>query len=257
MYIEVCQNESIENLDHSYSNSSRSSGESSMVQFPVVCSCGQQTITINHKNYDQNDAISKQTADHFLSMCNKKVDCQPLIRENCSFTYQDLLPWSIFCWEAISTIGYGSKELKTAAGKLFLIPYSMFGIAFVLAILGMTGSMMKSFILRCIGFFERHVLKKGQVCHKEWKVLIATIILTFTSNIIFAYIYSYMTKVDFITSTYFSHVTFSTIGFGDYNMNIVLGRLGLDTLMTLFLWYGMVGTSTLVQAMADIVNRKD
>ena len=258
LYIETCRNKKTESYGALNTTSNMTLKEVDIINMlPLVCSCGKLKITIQQQKNENSRISVEEKITQIFSTCNNSTICQSSIaQERCSFSFINIFGWVIFCWEAISTIGYGSKVLKSTAGKLLMIPYSMFGIAIVLAFFGLTGSILKSFILKCIDSFEKHVLKRDQVNHKECKVLIATTILTSMSNIVGAYIYSYTTNVDFITSIYFFYVTFSTIGFGDYNMNSVISHLDWNVLMSLFLWVGMVGTSTLLQATVDVISKK-
>ena len=252
LYIETCRSKKTEFNDVLNSTSDWDVNEAEIIKrLPLVCSCGRLKVTIQK----QENEISENSVEDSIKQIFSTCSCQSSIApERCNFSFINIFGWMMFCWEAISTIGYGSKVPKTMLGKLVLIPYSIFGIGIVLAFFGLVGSIIKSFILKCIDSFERHVLKRDQVRNKESKVLIVTIILIFICNVVGALMYSYTTGVDFITSIYFVYVTFSTIGFGDYNMNSLITHLHWDVLMAPFIGFGMVTTSTLLQAIADVIN---
>ena len=175
--------------------------------------------------------------------------------EKCSFTFQELMGWTIFCFEIISTVGYGTKELKTATAKMLLIPYSIFGIFFFFFNLYLLGLMLTLVISKGISSFERQILKRDQVRHKKWKILFLAIILTSTSSIVTAYIYSYISRVDIPTSIYYIYVTFSTIGFRHCNI-FAASNQTLNVVMIPFVWCGLVSVSALVQALVDIFNQQ-
>ena len=256
LYIETCREKAPEFADF-YNNTSTNLSEIPTHKFPLVCSCGLLKITLQQQQHDYNNSITKDTTRKFLEICEENVNCQSVSLEQCHFSFHNIMAWGVFCWETISTIGYGSKVPKTQTGRLLLIPYSIFGIALVLAFLGKSGSLMKSVILKFICFIEIQVFNKEEVLHKECKVLIAAIILTSKSIILNAYLYSYVTGVEFLTSIYFSYITFSTIGFGDYNMELLIEKFNWwNILISAFLWSGMVGISTLVQALVDLLDKK-
>ena len=209
-----------------------------------------------HPKLNKNVSLKEESSTQVLNSCNNTVDnsdCRSHGTWRCNLSYHHVMEWTIFAWEAVSTVGYGSKALKTVTGKLLFVPYSTFGIAIYLANLGITGSLMKSFILKCIHFFEEKFLNRGRIRHKECKVFIITVMLTFTSTMTNAYIHNRVTGVDFATSIYFFHCTFSTIGFGDYNMTFIIEKPGLYVIMSILTWCGLVGTSTSVQALVDVM----
>ena len=256
LYIETCR-EKIPEIADFYNYNNRNSSEIHTHKFPLVCSCGHIKITLQQQEHDYSNFMIEETTRHFLNICNDNVNCQPVSPEQCDFSFHNIVAWGMFCWETISTIGYGSKVPKTKSGRLLLIPYSIFGIAMVLAFLSKSGSLMKTAILKFIFFVEMHILNKEDVLHKEVKVLIAAIILTTKSIVLNAYTYSYITSVYFLTSIYFSYITFSTIGFGDYNMELLIEKFNWwNILISAFLWSGMVGISTLVQALVDLLDKK-
>ena len=256
IYIEKCRGAKTAYDTSSDKNSELDLANSTKTNmFPLDCTCDNVKITIQLQKHDKNASLAKDTAERFLSTCKAGGLCQPLEVEACSFSYRNVMEWVLFCWEAISTVGYGSKTLKTMEGKLLLIPYSGFGIAFFLSFLGITGSIMKSLISKCIRFFEKRVMKKEQSHHKECKVFVGTFVFTFAISMAYAYFYSKVTGVDFPTSIYFVHCTFSTIGFGDFNMSPTLDNPVGIHVMSVFSWWGLVGASTSVQALADVIEQ--
>ena len=211
-----------------------------------------------HPKLNDSRSLREASSKHILNSCNNSIensDCRSHGAGGCNLSYKHIMEWTIFAWETISTVGYGSKALTTVIGKLLFVPYSTFGIAIYLAFLGITGSLMKSFILKCIRFFEGKLLNRVRIRHKECKVFIVTVMLTFTSTMTNAYIYNRVTGVDLPTSIYFSHCTFSTIGFGDYNMSFIISNPRLYVIMSILTWCGLVGTSTSVQALVDVINQ--
>ena len=188
-----------------------------------------------------------------LEICKNVGHCKTMTVRTCSFDGDTILKWCLFCWNTISTIGYGSTVPTTKAGKICVMPYSGIGIVLVLVFLSMSGSILKKYISKWIIFLETLVTKTEEVSYKETKVLFATIIITATRSLINAHFYSYLTGVDLLTSFYFYYVTFTTIGYGDYDLNVILENHTWGFLTGPLFWLGLTGTSTLVQAVTDVI----
>ena len=218
----------------------------------------QSLKAINVKGTKINDTFA-DSYENLLRICNS-LSCEKLQQQqqqqqqHCHYDINVILKWANFCWTTVTTIGYGSIVPKTSSGKLLIIPYSAFGIALVLAFLGSTGSIVMSINLKCIAFLEKDILKIEHVYYKRAKVLCLTIFSTSVCLATNVVVYSYLSEVDLITSLYFIYVTFTTIGFDDYDYSIVM-RYSLQWVphISIMNWMGLIGISTLVQAMVDLM----
>ena len=240
IYIETCQEErALKNTDKTLS-----------------CKCNELKNAIHATSIRRNESdIFKDIQKEFLSICSDVGSCTKSEPKRCRFDGSSINKWSWFCWNTISTIGYGSPVPRTKVGKICIMPYSAIGITLVLAFLGMGGSILKSLISKWISLLEKYIFNIDQVSYKETKVLFVTIFLTAISTFINAALYSHLTGVDFLTSFYFYYVTFTTIGYGDYDMKILLEKPTWGLLSAPLFWLGLIGTSTLVQAVVDVIQK--
>ena len=60
-----------------------------------------------------------------------------------------------------------------------------------------------------------------------------------------------MTETDFLTSVYFYFVTFTTIGYGDYNLNVILDEPRWCAIVSPMFWLGMTAISSVLQSLVD------
>ena len=220
----------------------------------LSCKCQRLRNVINTTENSRNYSDMFKTIEkEFMDICSSVDLCNQAKQRACSFDFYHVSKWAWFCWNTISTIGYGSTVPTTNAGKICIMPYSVIGIALVLAFLAKGGSIFKTLILKSISFLERRLFHIEQIHYKKIKVLFATIVLIGASTFINAKIYSYLSGVDLLTSFYFYYITFSTIGYGEYDMTVVLEEPNWGLLIAPLFWFGMIGTSTLVQAAVDVI----
>jgi len=112
----------------------------------------------------------------------------------------------LFTITIVSTIGYGQISPKTIPGQLFCICYAILGIPiFVIFAGNISGFLAKSFRL----FYSRILCG---ICS-----LTITITMIILYLLLGSYIFSYTEGWPGMTGFYFSYVTLSTIGFGDYS----------------------------------------
>ncbi|XP_053315535.1 potassium channel subfamily K member 5 [Spea bombifrons] len=120
----------------------------------------------------------------------------------------------IFAATVITTIGYGNIAPKTSAGRLFCIFYGLFGVPLCLTWISALGKFFGGRAKR-LGVFltKRGVsLRKAQITCTAififWGVLVHLVIPPF--------IFMKTEGWTYIEGLYFSFITITTIGFGDY-----------------------------------------
>uniref|UniRef100_A0A803K799 Potassium channel, two pore domain subfamily K, member 5 n=1 Tax=Xenopus tropicalis TaxID=8364 RepID=A0A803K799_XENTR len=120
----------------------------------------------------------------------------------------------IFAATVITTIGYGNIAPKTSAGRLFCIFYGLFGVPLCLTWISALGKFFGGRAKRLGQFLTKRgvTLRKAQITCTAifiiWGVLVHLVIPPF--------IFMKTEGWDYIEGLYFSFITITTIGFGDY-----------------------------------------
>ncbi|XP_077346384.1 potassium channel subfamily K member 5 [Lithobates pipiens] len=120
----------------------------------------------------------------------------------------------IFAATVITTIGYGNIAPKTSPGRLFCIFYGLFGVPLCLTWISALGKFFGGRAKRLGQFLTKRgvTLRKAQITCTAifivWGVLVHLVIPPF--------IFMKTEGWDYIEGLYFSFITITTIGFGDY-----------------------------------------
>uniref|UniRef100_A0A8C8RHC4 Potassium two pore domain channel subfamily K member 5 n=1 Tax=Pelusios castaneus TaxID=367368 RepID=A0A8C8RHC4_9SAUR len=120
----------------------------------------------------------------------------------------------IFAATVITTIGYGNVAPKTAAGRLFCIFYGLFGVPLCLTWISALGKFFGGRAKRLGQFLTKRgvSLRKAQITCTAifivWGVLVHLVIPPFVFMVTEGW--------DYIEGLYFSFITITTIGFGDF-----------------------------------------
>ncbi|XP_077017810.1 potassium channel subfamily K member 5 isoform X2 [Tamandua tetradactyla] len=120
----------------------------------------------------------------------------------------------IFAATVITTIGYGNVAPKTPAGRLFCIFYGLFGVPLCLTWISALGKFFGGRAKRLGQFLTKRgvSLRKAQITCTAifivWGVLVHLVIPPF--------VFMVTEEWDYIEGLYYSFITISTIGFGDF-----------------------------------------
>lgn len=120
----------------------------------------------------------------------------------------------IFAATVITTIGYGNVAPKTPAGRLFCVFYGLFGVPLCLTWISALGKFFGGRAKRLGQFLTRRgvSLRKAQITCTAifivWGVLVHLVIPPF--------VFMVTEEWDYIEGFYYSFITISTIGFGDF-----------------------------------------
>ncbi|XP_006882081.1 PREDICTED: potassium channel subfamily K member 5 [Elephantulus edwardii] len=120
----------------------------------------------------------------------------------------------IFAATVITTIGYGNVAPKTPAGRLFCIFYGLFGVPLCLTWISALGKFFGGRAKRLGQFLTKRgvSLRKAQITCTAifivWGVLFHLVIPPF--------VFMVTEEWDYIEGLYYSFITISTIGFGDF-----------------------------------------
>ncbi|XP_048360937.1 potassium channel subfamily K member 16-like [Sphaerodactylus townsendi] len=118
-----------------------------------------------------------------------------------------------FAGTVVTTIGYGNLAPSTVSGKVFCVFYALFGVPLNLAFLNQLGKGLSARLIN----LERWVHKPSQA--RVAQTLAMGFFLTAGSLLFLVFppmIFSYVEGWSYGEGFYFTFITLSTIGFGDY-----------------------------------------
>ncbi|XP_026210679.1 potassium channel subfamily K member 16-like [Anabas testudineus] len=119
-----------------------------------------------------------------------------------------------FAGTVVTTIGYGNLSPSTVSGQVFCVFYALCGIPLNLAFLKQLGKCLTIHL----GRLEKGVV--SAVPHKQTVEALAVSLFVITGSVLFLIIppllFSLVEGWTFGEGFYFSFITLSTIGFGDY-----------------------------------------
>ncbi|XP_034078076.1 potassium channel subfamily K member 16-like isoform X2 [Gymnodraco acuticeps] len=119
-----------------------------------------------------------------------------------------------FAGTVVTTIGYGNLSPSTVSGQVFCVFYALCGIPLNLAFLKQLGKCLTIHL----GRLERGMV--SVVPHKQTVEALAVSLFFITGSLLFLVIppllFSYVEGWSFGEGFYFTFITLSTIGFGDY-----------------------------------------
>ncbi|XP_066275241.1 TWiK family of potassium channels protein 7-like [Branchiostoma lanceolatum] len=124
----------------------------------------------------------------------------------------------------VTTIGYGHSTPRTPGGRVFLIFYAMFGIPLMMTWVSDVGAKLDSLLRYLVGKMSRCRSKKESEVDSvpSW----VTIFLLAAFLLLDAAGLSAFENWDLLDSIYYSYITVTSIGFGDFvpsnQLNVVL-----------------------------------
>ncbi|KAM9315660.1 potassium channel subfamily K member 5 [Gastrophryne carolinensis] len=158
--------------------------------------------------------LSAQELDDILEKVSNAAGQGVIITANGTFNNWNWGNAVIFAATVITTIGYGNVAPKTSAGRLFCVFYGLFGVPLCLTWIGALGKFFAGRAKRLGKFLTRRgvSLRKAQITCTAififWGVLVHLVIPPF--------VFMITEQWDYIEGLYFSFITITTIGFGDY-----------------------------------------
>ncbi|XP_063146350.1 potassium channel subfamily K member 16-like [Candoia aspera] len=118
-----------------------------------------------------------------------------------------------FAGTVVTTIGYGNLAPSTVAGQVFCVFYALFGVPLNLAFLNQLGKGLSAHLID----LDRWVHKPGRA--QVVQTLTMALFLTAGTLLFLVFppmIFSYVEGWSYGEGFYFTFITLSTIGFGDY-----------------------------------------
>uniref|UniRef100_A0A8C9PYV5 Potassium two pore domain channel subfamily K member 5 n=1 Tax=Spermophilus dauricus TaxID=99837 RepID=A0A8C9PYV5_SPEDA len=158
--------------------------------------------------------LGQEGLDKILQVVSDAAEQGVAITGNQTFNNWNWPNAMIFAATVITTIGYGNVAPKTPAGRLFCVFYGLFGVPLCLTWISALGKFFGGRAKRLGQFLTRRgmSLRKAQITCTAifivWGVLVHLVIPPF--------VFMVTEEWDYIGGLYYSFITISTIGFGDF-----------------------------------------
>ncbi|KAE9531644.1 hypothetical protein AGLY_010850 [Aphis glycines] len=168
------------------------------------------------KHYGQVNAhVRRQFVQQLNAYCNKTVLDEGPDNEEAhqyQWTYYNAF---FFALTTLSTIGYGNLHPTSGTGRILVLVYSLIGIPLNGIVLTQLGSFFESRILRA-----HYSYKTQRMMGPQLSLILDIVTYLIPGIIVFIFIpsgiISYFENWTFDESVYFTFVTLTTIGYGDY-----------------------------------------
>lgn len=167
-----------------------------------------------------------------------------------SLSDEDYLEWNygnsvLFAVVILTTIGYGNIVPRTDLGRLFLVAYAFVGIPGTCLTLKTMGDKITDTVTYLFITFEQRLLKRPHPQKVKLKVALGTVTLTLALVLPLVALAIKLRHEgwSYIECFYFTFVTLSTIGFGDYLpqfeknadfLFLILALIGLSCVSSIF-----------------------
>ncbi|XP_048363013.1 potassium channel subfamily K member 17 [Sphaerodactylus townsendi] len=164
-----------------------------------------------------------------------------ILKGNASLGRWDFVGSFFFSVSAVTTIGYGNLSPSTVVAQVFCIFFALFGIPLNLVLLNRIGQLMLSVVQQCACHLgEKFHWQKGAAVLTRTCALVGGLLLfLLLPPLLFTAIEGWTYEEGF----YYSFITLSTIGFGDY-------VIGMNPDRTYPVWYKNVVSLWILFGMA-------
>ncbi|XP_013912018.1 PREDICTED: potassium channel subfamily K member 17 [Thamnophis sirtalis] len=175
------------------------------------------------------------------------------LKGNASLGRWDFVGSFFFSVSTVTTIGYGNLSPNTVASQVFCIFFALFGIPLNLILLNRIGQLMLSGVHLCTFYLDVKFQWQGAVA-LTWTCALGAGLLLFLllPPLLFTAIEGWTYEEGF----YYSFITLSTIGFGDYviGMNPTRTYPGwYKNVVSLWILFGMAWLALIINLCISLV----
>ncbi|XP_073412391.1 potassium channel subfamily K member 5 [Dendrobates tinctorius] len=166
------------------------------------------------KILDKYTCLTLRDLEEILETVSNAAGQGVTITGNTTFNNWNWANAVIFAATVITTIGYGNIAPKTSAGRLFCIFYGLFGVPLCLTWISSLGKFFAGRAKRLGQFLTKKgvTLRKAQITCTAIFILWGVVVHFVIPPLIFMRTEGW----NYIEGLYFSFITITTIGFGDY-----------------------------------------
>ncbi|XP_056343338.1 potassium channel subfamily K member 17 [Oenanthe melanoleuca] len=159
-----------------------------------------------------------------------------------------------FSISAITTIGYGNLSPSTAVGRIFCIVFALFGIPLNLILLNEIGQLMLLGVQHCARRLEQvlHWQNKASFLMKTCALVTGLLLFLLLPPLLFSDKEGWSYEEGF----YYSFITLSTIGFGDYVIGMNPDRTypsWYKNVISLWILFGMAWLALVIRFCINIL----
>uniref|UniRef100_A0A8C3MRW5 Potassium channel subfamily K member n=1 Tax=Geospiza parvula TaxID=87175 RepID=A0A8C3MRW5_GEOPR len=159
-----------------------------------------------------------------------------------------------FSISAITTIGYGNLSPSTAVGRIFCIVFALFGIPLNLVLLNEIGHLMLLGVQHCACRLEEvfHWQNKASFLMKTCALVTGLLLFLLLPPLLFSDKEGWSYEEGF----YYSFITLSTIGFGDYVIGMNPDRTypsWYKNVVSLWILFGMAWLALVIKFCINIL----
>lgn len=159
-----------------------------------------------------------------------------------------------FSISAITTIGYGNLSPSTVAGRIFCIFFALFGIPLNLVLLNEIGQLMLLGVQRSAHHLEEmfHWKIKAALLMKTCALVTGLLLFLLLPPLLFSNKEGWTYEESF----YYSFITLSTIGFGDYVIGMNPDRTypsWYKNVISLWILFGMAWLALIIKCCINLL----
>ncbi|XP_031408047.1 potassium channel subfamily K member 17-like [Meleagris gallopavo] len=159
-----------------------------------------------------------------------------------------------FSISAVTTIGYGNLSPSTAAGRIFCILFALFGIPLNLVLMNEIGQLMLLWVQHSAHHLEEmfHWKIKAALLMKTCALVTGLLLFLLLPPLLFSNKEGWTYEESF----YYSFITLSTIGFGDYVIGMNPDRTypsWYKNVISLWILFGMAWLALIIKCCINLL----
>ncbi|KYO43442.1 potassium channel subfamily K member 17 [Alligator mississippiensis] len=170
----------------------------------------------------------------------------------------DFIGSFFFSISAITTIGYGNLSPTTAIARILCIVFALFGIPLNLVVLNRIGQLMLSGVHRCARHLQEkfHWKKAATLLTRTCALVTGLLLFLLLPPLLFSAIEGWTYEEGF----YYSFITLSTIGFGDYVIGMNPDRTypaWYKNVISLWILFGMAWLALVINICINVLENSN
>nr|XP_005318787.2 potassium channel subfamily K member 17 [Ictidomys tridecemlineatus] len=177
-----------------------------------------------------------------------------LLSNTTSMGRWELLGSFFFSVSTVTTIGYGNLSPQTMAARLFCIFFALVGIPLNLVVLNRLGHLMQRGVHRCVHRLGGTWQGPAPARWLAGSCALLSGLLLFL--LLPPLLFSHMEGWSYLEGFYFSFITLSTVGFGDYVIGMDPSRrypLWYKNIVSLWILFGMAWLALIIKLILSLL----